>query len=112
MLNQDYSNFWKLNINGFTGKKNEKEGFLVGPTILHKNNEDEYDQEFYEIFSPQVWIYDDWSKYKKKQFRILVFKAEKITYVMFLNEDKFKMTMDKYSKLEQELKAKAVNMEK
>jgi hypothetical protein len=48
-----------LNIKGFTGKKNDKEGFLIGPTIAHKNDEEEYDQEFYEIFAPQVWIYDD-----------------------------------------------------
>jgi hypothetical protein len=43
---------------------------------------------------------------------MLVFKAEKVTYIMFLTEDKFKMTMDEYSKMEEELKTKAINMEK
>ena len=54
---QKYSDFCKLNTNGFRGEDENKEGFLIGPSIhgvINKNNKD--DSNTYEIFIPKIYL--------------------------------------------------------
>ena len=54
---QKYSEFWKLNPNGFCGQKEDKEGFILGPSIFGINSDDNKDiKSTCEIFSPTVYI--------------------------------------------------------
>lgn len=58
--NQVFSNFCKINTDGFKGSKENKEGFLLGPSVYRiANKDDPDDAKTYEIYAPRIFIKDN-----------------------------------------------------
>lgn len=113
VINEDFSAFWKLNLDGYKGSKFNKTGFLVGPTLLKKDDDEiEYSSDTYEIFAPKVSLLEKYGSPVKKNYRMLIYQHERLTYFLFLEEDKYKLSMDTYVKLDKRLREKAINIEK
>ena len=104
-----YSTFCKLNPEGFKGKKLEKKGFLIGPTIPERK-EDEDIPPYYSIFSPKVYFRVEPSNNSISQYRLIVIWVESFTFVILLEEDKFRLSFEVYEKMRNFIFEKAKNM--
>ena len=54
---QEFSDFWKINKEGFKGEAEKKDGFILGPSIYRiANRDDPNDMNTYEIFAPKIFV--------------------------------------------------------
>lgn len=113
VFNQDISTFCKVNPNSFSGSKGNKKGFIIGPTLTNvSNGEQENTNEYYELFCPKVFVRDKTSSNIKKEYRLIIVRYEKITFVLFLNKDQFKLPEEQYREMKSRVIEKAESMSK
>ena len=65
---QDFSDFWKINKQGFRDTAEKKEGFILGPSIYRiSNRDDPLDMNTYEIYAPKIFIRGTVFDHQKKK---------------------------------------------
>jgi len=109
VLDKNISSFWKVNPHGFTGSKGNKRGFIIGPTFTPDNiNIDENTIQYFEIFAPRVYIKEWQTSNLKTEYRLILAKYEKVTYVLLFKGDSYRMPENTYKSLSQNLYEKAI----
>lgn len=107
-----YSTFCKLNPNSLKYTHWDKIGYLIGPTLVPRDNdEDENTTHDFEIFSPKIYFSDKTFENELHQYRLIVFWAFKFTFWMWVEEEHLKQSLDVYQKLSDFLTDKAKTME-
>lgn len=82
-----YTDFCRVNKSGFLGSNQEKEGFLLGPSVFRKVDKSDAEAlKTYEIFSPTVYIKQD-SESKKTVAKLIVMVFKHMTFVYLLEND-------------------------
>lgn len=111
VLNQNYSTFCKVNVNGFKGSKFDKWGYLIGPTLLPVTNEDDENKiEFYEMFWPKVYLRDKAIGNTRNPYRMIVVRFDEMSFILLIDEANFKLPERKFRQLYDLIQEKAKNM--
>lgn len=113
ILHQKSSPFCKVNPNGYKGSKGDKRGYIIGPTFTPSDNdEDENTIENFEAFIPKVYIKDKVLGNLKEEYRMVLLRFEKISFVIFIKEDKYKFSEEVYKNMYEKVEEKCKNMDK
>ena len=112
VLDRQVSPFCRLNPDGFTGTKQYKQGFIIGPTLKPENIDPDqnHSSQYFEIFAPKVYLKETATTTLKSEYRLLVAQFESLTYILLLKSEEYKMSENSYRDLYQTLHEKSVSI--
>lgn len=83
-----FTDFCRINTEGFRGEKEDKEGFLLGPSVFRlANKNDPEDMKTYEIFAPRIYIRDSPFDNKKRLHKLVVLRFNSMTFVYLMQDE-------------------------
>ena len=83
-----FTDFCRINTEGFRGENENKEGFLLGPSVFRlANKNDLEDMKNYEIFAPRIYIKDSPFDNKKRLYKLVVLRFNSMTFVYLMQDD-------------------------
>ncbi|CAI2361143.1 unnamed protein product [Moneuplotes crassus] len=83
----EYTDFCRVNCQGFVGTKQEKQGFITGPSVFKKIDRSSPEElKSFEIFVPTIYIKKDFDS-NKSYTKLLVMKFLKMTFVYLLETE-------------------------
>jgi len=82
-----YTDFWRINRQGFVGSNKEKQGFIIGPSVFKATDRRSVeDVKTYDIFSPTVYVKTDFDS-PKTFAKLIVMQFKKMKFVYLLENE-------------------------